>query len=349
MWVTPWPAPRHTSELGTCSHFSVPPSSFICTHSARGRGTGCASDCALQLFIRAPSLLPPLHGSPQHSLSLSHSAALRDALGGKGPQRRSQERRGRRLEKAVGGYCQLQIPLKLALAVKEAPAGHILGALEGGYLPPTDHMPTETQRGRWRTTRMRRNVGSKNRETPTSTTPSTPNHWAPRTRRRHQQEHRPQRPTESSDPTQHAKGRAGDCPGPRKEPATRRNVTQGTQPPPSNASRAAPIYDLHRTGCPLTHCACVQMWEDSLVRVPPSRYPQMAEYKRLVREFEDKHGVAPTDDHMAQVYPEAPRGTAFEPRHQSSARASSSSGPRVCGRLRGRFVGTVMSNSKARG
>ena len=39
------------------------------------------------------------------------------------------------------------------------------------------------------------------------------NHWAPRTR---QQEHRPQRPTESSDPTQHAKGRTGDCPGPRK-------------------------------------------------------------------------------------------------------------------------------------
>ena len=27
-------------------------------------------------------------------------------------------------------------------------------------------------------------------------------------------EHRPQRPTERSDPTQHAKGRTGDCPGP---------------------------------------------------------------------------------------------------------------------------------------
>ena len=44
---------------------------------------------------------------------------------------------------------------------------------------------------------------------------------------RHQQEHRPQRPTERSDPTQHAKGRTGDCPGPRKETTTRRNVTQG--------------------------------------------------------------------------------------------------------------------------
>ena len=60
--------------------------------------------------------------------------------------------------------------------------------------------------------------------------PSQPrhtNHWAPRTRKRHRQEHRPQRPTESSDPTQHAKGRTGDCPGPRKGAATRRNVTQG--------------------------------------------------------------------------------------------------------------------------
>ena len=59
--------------------------------------------------------------------------------------------------------------------------------------------------------------------------PRRTNYWAPRTRKRHQQEHRPQRPTESSDPTQHAKGRAGDCPGPRKETTTGRNVTQGEQ------------------------------------------------------------------------------------------------------------------------
>ena len=57
--------------------------------------------------------------------------------------------------------------------------------------------------------------------------PQHTNHWAPRTRKRHQQEHRPQRPTESSDPTQHAKGRTGDCPGPHKGATTRRNVTQG--------------------------------------------------------------------------------------------------------------------------
>ena len=31
----------------------------------------------------------------------------------------------------------------------------------------------------------------------------------------------------SSDPTQHAKGRTGDCPGPSQQTATRRNVTQG--------------------------------------------------------------------------------------------------------------------------
>ena len=60
--------------------------------------------------------------------------------------------------------------------------------------------------------------------------PAQPRHTndgAPRTRKRHQQEHRPQRPTESSDPTQHAKGRTGDCAGPRKGTSTRRNVTQG--------------------------------------------------------------------------------------------------------------------------
>ena len=57
--------------------------------------------------------------------------------------------------------------------------------------------------------------------------PQHTNHWAPRTRKRHQQEHRPQRPTESSDPTQRAKGRTGDCPGPRKGATTRRNVTRG--------------------------------------------------------------------------------------------------------------------------
>ena len=67
----------------------------------------------------------------------------RHALQWKGPQRRPQQRLGRRLEevaKAVGGgYCRLQMPLTLTLGVREAVAGHRLGALEGGgggYLPP---------------------------------------------------------------------------------------------------------------------------------------------------------------------------------------------------------------------
>ena len=40
--------------------------------------------------------------------------------------------------------------------------------------------------------------------------PAHPNDGAPRTRERHQQEHRPQRPTDRRAPTQHAKGRTGD-------------------------------------------------------------------------------------------------------------------------------------------
>ena len=86
---------------------------------------------------------------------------------------------------------------------------------------------------------------------PHSAQPQHTNHWAPRTRKRHQQEHRPQRPTERSDPTQHAKGRRGDRPGPRKGATTRRNVTQGglqggrggTQPP-YNRCRPGPRKSL---------------------------------------------------------------------------------------------------------
>ena len=62
--------------------------------------------------------------------------------------------------------------------------------------------------------------------------PQHTNYWAPRTRKRHQQEHRRQRPTDSNDPTQHAKGRTGDRPGPCKGATTGRNVTQGGLPPP---------------------------------------------------------------------------------------------------------------------
>ena len=69
----------------------------------------------------------------------------RDVFKGLGPRRRFQTRFGRRLEevaKAVrGGYCRLQMPLKLALAVRGTVAGHRLGAVEGGRgVPPRPPM-----------------------------------------------------------------------------------------------------------------------------------------------------------------------------------------------------------------
>ena len=66
----------------------------------------------------------------------------RDALERKGPQRRPQKRLDRRLEEVAeavgGGYCQLQMPLGLALGVRETVAGHRLGPLEGGRVPPSN-------------------------------------------------------------------------------------------------------------------------------------------------------------------------------------------------------------------
>ena len=62
----------------------------------------------------------------------------RDALEGKAPQRQPQKPLDRPLEEvakaAGGGYCRLQMPLKVALAITAA--GHRLGALEEGGLPP---------------------------------------------------------------------------------------------------------------------------------------------------------------------------------------------------------------------
>ena len=59
----------------------------------------------------------------------------RDALEGKGPQRRPQkwlDRGSEEVAKAVGtGDCRLQMPPKLALAVSKTVAGCRLGALEG--------------------------------------------------------------------------------------------------------------------------------------------------------------------------------------------------------------------------
>ena len=70
--------------------------------------------------------------------------------------------------------------------------------------------------------------------------PRYANCWAPLTKR-HQQEHGLHQPTGRTDPPQRAKARAGDCPGPRKETATRRSVTQrGPPPPPTSSGSLAP-------------------------------------------------------------------------------------------------------------
>ena len=70
---------------------------------------------------------------------------LRDALQGKGPQRRPQERLRRRLEevaKAVGGgYCRLQMPLKPALAARRTAAGGWAPWRGGGAPPPRQMHP----------------------------------------------------------------------------------------------------------------------------------------------------------------------------------------------------------------
>ena len=65
-------------------------------------------------------------------------AVGRDALEGQGPQRRPPRRSDRRLEEVAeavgGGYCRLQMPLKLALGrqVRGTVAGRRLGALKRG-------------------------------------------------------------------------------------------------------------------------------------------------------------------------------------------------------------------------
>ena len=86
---------------------------------------------------------------------------------------------------------------------------------------------------------------------PHSAQPQHTNHWATRTRKRHQQEHRRQRPTERSDPTQHAKGRTGDCPGPRKGATTRRTVPVSPRPntPSLKGTRQPTAPNLERSTC----------------------------------------------------------------------------------------------------
>ena len=84
----------------------------------------------------------------QSQSSLGRGEGGRDALAGKGPQRRPQQRLGRRLEevtKAVGGgYCRL--PLRVALAVRGTVAGRM-------FAPPSQRIPPPPQRRRGRDTK----------------------------------------------------------------------------------------------------------------------------------------------------------------------------------------------------
>ena len=96
----------------------------------------------------------------------SSSPSTVDALAGKGPQRRPQRRFDRGLEevaKAVGGgYCRLQMLLKLALGIRETVAGQRLGSLEGGGVtsppPPSAKERTGDCPGSRKGTSTRRNV-----------------------------------------------------------------------------------------------------------------------------------------------------------------------------------------------
>ena len=116
-------------------------------------GRRCRSNTPTQNCLHTPFFHPqnssacrrmigradPFWASPllfAKSLPRRRTTTPRDALAGKGPPRRPQKRLDRRLEevaKAVGGgYCRLQMPLRLALGVRGTAAGHRPGALEGG-------------------------------------------------------------------------------------------------------------------------------------------------------------------------------------------------------------------------
>ena len=83
------------------------------------------------------------------------SSLTRDASEGKGPQRRPQKQLDSRQLEGVaeavgGGYCRLQMPLKLAPGVRGIVPGHRLGALEGEggtSLPSNASLPLIPRRG----------------------------------------------------------------------------------------------------------------------------------------------------------------------------------------------------------
>ena len=121
-----------------------------------------------------------------------------------------------------GNTWRSRAPVPRARTRKHREAGYGRPVDRGAWTAKTVKRPAQPQYGNcWVPLMRKRHI------LPHPAQPQHTNHWAPRTRKRHQPEHRPQWPTESSDPTQHAKGRRGDCPGPCTETTTRRNVTQG--------------------------------------------------------------------------------------------------------------------------
>ena len=140
------------------------------------------------------------------------------------------------VKRLAGGYWWLENAVGAGVGVRECLWGRVRAGVlgGGGGGPPQQKQSNDPQNNQHNPqyTNYRAPLTRKRHIPPHPAQPRHTNDWAPRTRKRHQQEHRPQRPTERSDPTQHAEGRTGDCPGPRKETTTRRNVTQPPPPPP---------------------------------------------------------------------------------------------------------------------
>ena len=110
----PPPAPRASAHLLHATHHHA----HVCTvHDHRNSH-------------RLQGLLEGVRDLPREALlHLKWGTGARDALEGKGPSEAASEA----VRQVVGGgYCRLQMPLRLALGVRGTVAGHRLGALEGG-------------------------------------------------------------------------------------------------------------------------------------------------------------------------------------------------------------------------
>ena len=92
------------------------------------------------VFCGCPNACGKVDGTKQQRKCTAGLHRGRVALEGKGPQRRPQQRLDRRLGEVAtavgGGYCRLQMPLKLRLGALEGGGG-------GGYLPPFQCIPAQ--------------------------------------------------------------------------------------------------------------------------------------------------------------------------------------------------------------